>query len=74
MAARTLLTLRETPETELIQEGSLTNINTLPPSLGITDSIDESITDPDQIERIPTAKEPQIESSSISHTKVNTIS
>ena len=46
MAARTLLTLRETPETELIQEGSLTNINTLPPSLGITDSTDESTTDP----------------------------
>ena len=74
MAACIFLTLRETPETELIQEGLLTNINTLPPSPSITDSTNESTTDPGQIEQIPTTKEPQIESSSISYTKVNTIS
>ena len=72
MAARTLLTLRETPETELIQEGLLTNINTLPPSPSITDFTDKSTTKPDQIDRIPTINEPQIEGSNISHTaKVN---
>jgi hypothetical protein len=72
VAARTLLTPRETLETEPIQEGLLTNINTSPPSLGITDSTDESTTEPDQIDRIPTAKEPQIEGSNISHiAKVN---
>ena len=68
MAAYTLLTLRETPKTEPIQEGLLTNINTLPPSLSITDFIDKSTTDPGQIERILTAKEPQIEGSNMSHT------
>ena len=46
MAACILLTLRETLETEPIQEGLSTNINTLPPSLSITDFIDESTTDP----------------------------
>jgi hypothetical protein len=68
VAARILLTPRETPETEPIQEGSLTNIDTSPPSPGITDSTNESTTKPDQIDRIPTAKEPQIEGSNISHT------
>ena len=68
MAARTLLTLRETPETELIQEGLLTNINTLPPSPSITDFTDKSTTKPDQIEQIPTVKEPQIEGFNMSYT------
>ena len=68
VAARILLTPRETPETEPIQEGSLTNIDTSPPSPGITDSTNESTTKPDQIDRIPTAKEPQIEGSNMSHT------
>ena len=72
MVACTLLTPRETLETEPIQEGLSTNINTLPPSLNITDFTDKSITEPDQIDRIPTIKEPQIEGSNISHTaKVN---
>jgi len=72
VAAYTLLTLRETPKTEPIQEGLLTNINTSPPSLSIIDSTNKSTTDPGQIERIPTAKEPQIEGSNISHiTEVN---
>jgi len=82
VAARTLITLRETLEVELTLVGlpaiidtspDLLQNNTLLPSLGITDSIDESTTEPDQIERIPTTKEPQIESSNISHTKVNII-
>ena len=82
MVARILLTLRETLETEPIQEGLSTNIDTLPdllqndtlpPSPSIIDYINESITKPDQIERIPTTTEPQIESFSISYTKVNTI-
>ena len=47
IAARTLLTPRETPETEPIQEGLLTNIDTSLPSLSITDSTNESITKPD---------------------------
>ena len=67
MVARILLTLRETLETEPIQEGLSTNINTSPPSPGITDSTDKSTTDPGQIERIPTAKEPQIKGSNMSH-------
>ena len=72
MAACILLILRETLETEPIQEGLLTNINTLPPSLNITDFTDKSITEPDQIDRIPTIKEPQIEGSNISYmVKVN---
>ena len=82
MAARILLTLRETLEVELALVGSLAIIDTspdplqndtLPLSPSITDSTDKSTTEPDQIERIPTAKELQIESSNISHTKVNTI-
>jgi len=82
-AACTLITLREMLEVKLALVRSLAIIDTLPdllqndtlpPSPGITDFTDESTTEPDQIKRIPTAKEPQIESSSISHTKVNTIS
>ena len=81
-AARTLITLRETLEVELTLVGlpaiidtspDLLQNDTLPPSPSIIDFIDESTTEPDQIERIPTAKEPQIESFNISHTKVNTI-
>ena len=81
-AACTLITLREMLEVKLALVRSLAIIDTLPdllqndtlpPSLGITNSINESTTEPDQIERIPTAKELQIESSSISYTKVNTI-
>ena len=81
-AACTLITPRETLEVEPALVGSLAIIDTLPdplqndtspPSPSIIDFIDESTTEPDQIERIPTAKEPQIESFNISHTKVNTI-
>ena len=81
-AARTLITPRETLEVKLALVGLLAIIDTLPdllqndtspPSPSIIDSTDKSTTEPDQIERIPTAKEPQIESSSISHIKVNTI-
>ena len=81
-AACTLITLREMLEVKLALVRSLAIIDTLPdplqndtspPSPSIIDSTDESTTEPDQIERIPTAKEPQIESSSISYTKVNTI-
>jgi len=77
VAACTLITLRETLEVELALVRLLAIIDTLPdllqndtllPSLSITDFIDESTTEPDQIERIPTAKEPQIEGSNISHT------
>ena len=82
VAACTLITLRETLEVELALVRLLAIIDTLPdllqndtllPSLSITDFIDESTTEPDQIERIPTTKELQIESFSISYTKVNTI-
>ena len=81
-AARTLITLRETLEVEpalvrllaiIDTSPDLLQNDTLPPSPSIIDFIDESTTEPDQIERIPTAKEPQIESFNISHTKVNTI-
>jgi len=71
VAARILLTLRET--LKLAIRESLDTINTLLPSLSITDFTDKSTTEPDQINRIPTAKEPQIERFSISYTKVNTI-
>ena len=83
VAARILITLRETLEVKLALVRLLAIIDTLPnllqndtllPSLGIIDFIDENTTKPDQIERIPTAKEPQIERFSISYTKVNTIS
>ena len=57
---------------ELIQEGLLATINTLPPSPSIINFIDESITKLNQIKQIPTAKEPQIEGFNISYiTKVN---
>ena len=47
-------------------------VDTLLPSPSIINSTDKSTTKPDQIEQIPTAKEPQIEGSNISHTaKVN---
>jgi len=72
VAARILLTLRET--LKLAIRESLDTINTLLPSLSITDFTDKSTTEPDQINRIPTAKEPQIERFSISYTKVNIIS
>jgi len=81
-AACTLITPRETPEVEPALVGLPAIIDTSPdplqndtspPSPSIIDSTDKSTTEPDQIERIPTAKEPQIESSSISYTKVNTI-
>ena len=81
-AARTLITLRETLEVEpalvrllaiIDTSPDLLQNDTLPPSPSIIDFIDESTTEPDQIELIPTAKEPQIESFNISHTKVNTI-
>ena len=80
--ARILITSRETLEVELALVRLLAIIDTLPdllqndtlpPSPSITDFTDKSTTEPDQIERIPTAKELQIESSNISHTKVNTI-
>ena len=80
--ARILITSRETLEVKPTLVGLLAIIDTLPdllqsntllPSPSIIDSTDKSTTEPDQIERIPTAKEPQIESSSISYTKVNTI-
>ena len=58
---------------ELIQEGLLATINTLPPSPSIINFIDESITKLNQIKQIPTAKEPQIERFSISYIKVNII-
>ena len=81
-AARTLITLRETLEVEpalvrllaiIDTSPDLLQNDTLPPSPSIIDFIDESTTEPDQIERIPTAKEPQIESFNISYTKVNII-
>jgi len=83
VAARTLITLRETLKVKLAlvklpaiidTSPDLLQNDTLLPSLSITDSTDKSTTEPDQIKRILTAKEPQIESSSISYTKVNTIS
>jgi len=82
VAAHTLITLRETLEVKPALVGLPAIIDTLPdllqndtspPSPSITDFTDKSTTEPDQIERIPTAKEPQIESSNISYTKVNTI-
>jgi hypothetical protein len=69
-AARSLLTPRETPETELVPREAPANIDTSPDSTG-TRSTEERTAEAEQIERIPTAKEPQIEASRDHVSKVN---